>query len=47
MIAEESRKKLSELEDKVEVAEEKPLDEEARQQMDEANKKLSDLLSGK
>ncbi|MBQ7403596.1 MAG: ATP-binding cassette domain-containing protein [Lentisphaeria bacterium] len=47
VIAEESRKKLSELEDKVEVAEEKPLDEEARQQMDEANKKLSDLLSGK
>ena len=45
VLTEQSQKKLSELEEKVEVPEETPLDEAARQQMDEANKKLSDLFS--
>ena len=44
VLSEQNQKKLSELEDKVEVPE-TPVDDAARQQLDDANKKLSDLFS--
>ena len=44
VLTEQSQQKLSALEEKAEVPEE-PMDDSARQQLDEANKKLSDLFS--
>ena len=44
VLTEQNQKKLSDLEDKVEVPE-VAADETARQQLDDANKKLSDLFS--
>ena len=46
VLSEQSQKKLSELEEKTDPVPEAPLaeDESARQQLDEANRKLSDLL---
>lgn len=44
VLTEQSQQKLSELEEKVEEVPEEPLDVAAQQQLEEANKKLSDLL---